>query len=74
MVASNELDATYFVETAKMLFQIAADVAEKLDVRIEIVNIGGGIGIPYRPGETAVDFNFIGDGLHTACTVSRSPR
>ncbi|MFT5525145.1 MAG: diaminopimelate decarboxylase [Pirellulaceae bacterium] len=66
MVASNELDATYFVETAKMLFKIAADLAEKLDVRIEIVNIGGGIGIPYRPEHKAADLNIIGNGVRQA--------
>lgn len=60
MVASNELDPEFFVETATMLFQLAAELERDPGVRIEFVNLGGGIGIPYRPGEKAVDLDFVG--------------
>jgi len=49
MVASNELDAYYFVETAEILFNLIAEISQKLNIRFEFVNIGGGVGIPYRP-------------------------
>jgi diaminopimelate decarboxylase len=55
MVASNELDRAYFVETARMLFDLARELKESVGVRLEFVNLGGGIGIPYRPEQTAVD-------------------
>ena len=55
MVASNELNLEFFVETAIMLFDLAIELAEKLDVRLEFVNVGGGIGIPYRPEQKAID-------------------
>ncbi len=60
MVASNELNPEFFVETAKMLFQLAVELARDPGVRLEFVNLGGGIGIPYRPGEKAVDLGFVG--------------
>ena len=60
MVASNELNPEFFVETAKMLFQLAVELARDPGERIEFVNLGGGIGIPYRPGEKAVDLDFVG--------------
>ena len=60
MVASNELNPEFFVETARMLFQLAVELARDPGVRIEFVNLGGGIGIPYRPGEKAVDLDFVG--------------
>ena len=60
MVASNELNPEFFVETAKMLFQLAAELARDPGVRIEFVNLGGGIGIPYRPGQQAVDLDLVG--------------
>ncbi|MCG8653989.1 MAG: diaminopimelate decarboxylase [Pirellulales bacterium] len=63
MIASNELDAEYFVETARMLFELALQLARQLDVRLEMVNLGGGIGIPYRPDQQAVDLNRIGTGV-----------
>jgi len=49
MVASNELDYTYMVETARMVLEIAELVENELGIRFEFVNIGGGFGIPYRP-------------------------
>ncbi len=60
MVASNELNAEFFVETARMLFDLAVELAEKLDVRLEFVNVGGGIGIPYRPEQKAIDLEALG--------------
>ena len=49
MVASNELDYTYMVETTRMLLDMVADICAALDIRFEFINIGGGLGIPYRP-------------------------
>jgi diaminopimelate decarboxylase len=63
MVVSNELNAEYFLETSRMLFELVVEIAEKLDVRLEFVNFGGGIGIPYRPTEEPVDLEYIGNGI-----------
>lgn len=63
MVVSNELHAEYFLETARMLFELVVEIAEKLDVRLEFVNLGGGIGIPYRPTEEPIDLEYIGSGI-----------
>jgi len=63
MVASNELDPEYFVETAKMLFDIAVQLKEKFDIRLEFVNMGGGIGIPYKPDEKPVDLGVVSKGM-----------
>lgn len=49
MVASNELNAEYFVETARILFELVVALHRELGIRIEFVNLGGGVGIPYRP-------------------------
>ncbi len=51
MLVSNELDAAYMVQTAAMLLDVAARVSKALDIRIEFINIGGGLGIPYKPGQ-----------------------
>jgi diaminopimelate decarboxylase len=63
MVASNELDGTYFVETAQILFELIADISNELGIHFEFANLGGGIGIPYRPEETAVDLESVSDGI-----------
>lgn len=72
MVASNELDGSFFVETARMLFDLAVRIQTEVGVRIECVNLGGGIGIPYRPEESAVDLATVGqhiEGLYKEMIV-----
>jgi len=63
MVASNELDPKYFVETAELLFKLIVEVYKETGVKIEFANLGGGIGIPYKPGEKAVDLHFVSAGV-----------
>lgn len=63
MVVSNELNAEFFIETARMVFELAVELAEKLDIRFEFADIGGGIGIPYRPEEEPVDLERVGAGV-----------
>jgi diaminopimelate decarboxylase len=60
MVISNELNGGFFVETAVMMFELAVTVKRQLGIELEFVNFGGGIGIPYRPEEKAIDFNWLG--------------
>jgi diaminopimelate decarboxylase len=60
MVASNELNTDYFIETARMLFELMIELKEEEDIRIEFVNFGGGIGIPYKPEDSEVDIERFG--------------
>ncbi len=55
MLASNELDYRYMVETCQMLLQVVDTVSEALGIAFEFVNMGGGLGIPYRPDQQALD-------------------
>jgi diaminopimelate decarboxylase len=64
MVASNELNPDYFIETARMLFQLVLEIHGKTGVRIEMINLGGGVGIPYRPEDKAVDLEYVSRGIH----------
>lgn len=60
MVASNELNPEYFVETADLIFSLMVDLHKELGIRFEFANLGGGIGIPYKPEDTPVDVRHIG--------------
>ena len=64
MVASNELDASYIVETARMLFMLVNEIRKKTGIIIERVDFGGGVGIPYRPEDKAISFEKLGDEIH----------
>lgn len=66
MVISNELHADSFINTAKMMFELAVEIKEKLDISLEFVNLGGGVGIPYRPEQEAVDLEYVGLGIQKA--------
>ncbi|MBQ6617068.1 MAG: diaminopimelate decarboxylase [Thermoguttaceae bacterium] len=63
MVASNELNPQYFIDTADIMFDLINELTAKLGIVFEFVNIGGGIGIPYRPDQTAVDLERVGKGI-----------
>jgi len=64
MVASNELDYHYFVETVAMLADLVAELSRELGIEFEFVNMGGGIGIPYKPEQKAVPFHQIAEEVH----------
>ena len=64
MVASNELETEIFLLTAKIMFELAVEIKNKIGIELEFVNLGGGFGIPYRPNENPVDFRAIGEGIH----------
>jgi len=55
MVASNERDCTYIIETARMLLELTELVDNELGIHFEFVNIGGGLGIPYRPEDNPLN-------------------
>ena len=62
-VISNELNRASYVETAKMLFQLAVDLKNEIGIHLEFINLSGGIGIPYRPDQTAVDLFKLGEEI-----------
>jgi diaminopimelate decarboxylase len=63
MVASNELDPDYFIETAEILFKLIIEVYEKTGIKVEFANLGGGIGIPYKPEQKAVNLEYVSAGI-----------
>ena len=63
MVASNELDIACFFDTAEIIFTLAVLLKEKLGVCVELIDLGGGLGIPYKPGQRAVDYEALAAGI-----------
>ena len=60
MLASNELNYEYMVQTAGMLLELAAEISSQLGITFEFINIGGGLGIPYEPGVAGLDLAAMG--------------
>lgn len=60
MLASNELDYSYMVQTAAMLLEMCRQLELELGIRMEFINIGGGLGIPYTPEAKPLDLAAMG--------------
>jgi diaminopimelate decarboxylase len=63
MLASNELNYTYMVETADMLLDIVTALYRRLKIRFEFINIGGGLGIPYAPEDRPFNLPAMARGI-----------
>ena len=63
MLASNERNYTYMVDTADMLLSIITEMHKKLGITFEFINIGGGLGIPYTPEHTPFDLAAMAGGI-----------
>jgi len=60
MVCSNELNYEYMVDTVRMLLSVTRIVSDALGIRFEFLNMGGGLGIPYRPEQENLDVETLG--------------
>ncbi len=60
-LASNTVTNEYYPTLAKIMFELAVEIKEKVDVEINYINLSGGIGIPYYPDQEGNDIFVIGD-------------
>ena len=66
MLVSNERDYRYMVQTAEMLLEISEWIGRDLNIVFDFVNIGGGLGIPYRPDDLPLDLEAMAEGIGRA--------
>jgi diaminopimelate decarboxylase len=60
---SQNLSAQAICEAQTKAFELASRLAEHAPAEVRVINIGGGFGIPYFPGERPLDVSPIGDNL-----------
>ena len=63
MIVSNELNPDFFKETAEMMFDLAVEIKKKLGIKLEFINLGGGLGIPYKPDDVALDYDKLAEKM-----------
>lgn len=61
---SQNLKASALQETHQQTLDLAARLAAKSPTPIRLLNIGGGFGVPYFPGEAPLDLAAVGENLH----------
>jgi len=65
-LVSNTVSNDYYPMLAKILFKTAVKLQEETGVHIKFINLSGGIGIPYEPGQEPNDIMIIGEGVRKA--------
>jgi diaminopimelate decarboxylase len=72
MTGSNILDEEYFAKTVYHLFEIISEVAKELSIEFEFINIGGSIGVPYKPNDREIDIDkmarLVSEAVKECCT------
>ena len=59
-------EKNYFAEIVRKLLQIVADVKAQTGVEIELLNMGGGFGVPYKPEEESLNIEDVAESVHKA--------
>lgn len=65
-LASNTLSNEYYPALAGIVFELAVRLQKETGCHITFINLSGGIGIPYRPEDTANDIEAISEGVRQA--------
>jgi len=63
MLVSNERNLAYMVETVQMLLELVEQISAALSIHFEFINMGGGLGIPYRPEDPHLDLPAMAEGI-----------
>ena len=61
MLASNELNYKYMVQTVQMLLETVEWISNELGIEFDFVNMGGGLGIPYLPDAAPFDLQTLAE-------------
>lgn len=64
-IGSGILDTEPFALATDRLLGITKRIKEQIDIDFESVNMGGGLGVPYRPEEKALDLEMFSDRILT---------
>ena len=63
-LASNTVTNEYYPKLAGELFELAVEAKNKVGVEFAFINLSGGVGVDYKPEQTANDIKEIGEGVH----------
>lgn len=65
MTGSNILEPNYFEEVVGKLLDIAGPISKKLNISFDFIDIGGSLGVPYRPTEKELDIEKVAQKVTT---------
>lgn len=62
-LASNTVTNDYYPVLARTLFEVAVEIKKKTGVKLDFINLSGGVGVPYTPDKEPNDILAIGEGV-----------
>lgn len=62
-IGSQILDPSPFEEEAEKLMRFVGTLKEELGITLKFIDFGGGVGIPYRPGERELDIEEVAERM-----------
>lgn len=65
MSGSNILRTDYFEEVVNKLMDIAGPISKKLGITFDFIDLGGSLGVPYRPEEPELDIEDVAQKVIT---------
>ncbi len=65
-LASNTVDTDYYPTMARLLMNVARDLHDETGAEFFMINLSGGIGIPYLPDSPETDIAQVGAGVKKA--------
>ena len=65
-LCSNTVTNEYYPMLARTLFELCVEIKETIGVKMDFINLSGGVGIAYKPEQTPNDIKVIGEGVRKA--------
>ncbi len=65
MTGSNILNPDYFEVIVERIMDIAGPISQKLGIQFELIDLGGSLGVPYKPEEHEIDMDIVAKKVAT---------
>lgn len=70
MTGSCVLVTEYWIQTINILIEVIKEIETELNIHFEFINIGGGLGIPYKPNEQKIDIQSLVETLYNTFKIN----
>ena len=64
MTGSCILDMDYFIQLIDLIYKTVNDLFVKTDIRVKFINLGGGIGIPYKKNVQSINLELLVNNIY----------
>jgi diaminopimelate decarboxylase len=72
MSGSNVMDPNYWYELVNVIYETINQLYTELDIKVEFMNVGGGLGIPYQPNIPDLDISVVAKNIRKAIDENKS--